>query len=211
MNAVFIFLAAVAGYLLGSVNTSLVVSRFYGIDIRKRGSGNAGMTNVLRSLGKTAALAVLAGDVVKGVMSYIIGLYTAGELGAMAAGAAAVLGHNWPLYFGFKGGKGALTSISVVFMMDWKIGLIILGLFVLIVAASRYVSLGSILGAASFPVLAVVFNKDPVFIAFALFLGLLAILRHHSNIKRLIKGVELRLGEKNETNKNETNENGGKA
>lgn len=194
MSTLLIVVSGVIGYLLGSINTSLVVGRFYGVDVRKHGSGNAGMTNVLRTLGKGAALLVLAGDVLKGVLSCIIGLQLAGDIGVIIGGTLAVFGHNWPVYFGFKGGKGALTSIAAVFMMDWRIGLIILAVFLVLVALTRYVSLGSIIGAAVFPLLALVFNKSTVFIVFALILGLLAIARHHSNISRILKGEESRLG-----------------
>lgn len=195
-----VFLVAVSagiGYLLGSMNSSLIVGKVYGTDIRKHGSGNAGTTNALRVLGKKAALFVLLGDVLKGVLAYLIGYWIGGNNGAMAGGIAAILGHNWPLYFGFKGGKGALTSITVVFLMDAYIGLIILGAFVLVVACTRYVSLGSIVGGILFPLLSVfVFHKGSEFIVFSLILSLLVIIRHHANIKRLFKGTESKLGAK---------------
>jgi glycerol-3-phosphate acyltransferase PlsY len=116
----------------------------------------------------------------------------------MVGGVAAILGHNWPVYFSFKGGKGALTSFTVVMMMDWRIGLILLGVFIIIVAVTRYVSLGSIISAALFPVLSSipVFQKTTVFIVLALLLGLLVIVRHHANISRLVKGTEAKLGAK---------------
>jgi len=196
LEFLLILASGVVGYLLGSINTSILVGKFYEVDVRKHGSGNAGMTNVLRTLGKGAALLVLIGDVLKGVISCLIGLYLAGDIGVMAGGTAAVLGHNWPVYFGFKGGKGALTSITVVFMMDWRIGLIIVGIFIILVALTRYVSLGSIIGAVMFPILAILFNRSTEFVVFALVLGLLAIARHHSNIKRLMNGTESKFGMK---------------
>ena len=197
MNTILlIILSAVIGYLLGSANSSLIVGIFFGVDVRQHGSGNAGMTNVLRTIGKTAALLVLAGDVLKGVLSCLIGSYLAGDIGLIIGGTAAVIGHNWPVYFGFRGGKGALTSIAVVFMMDWKIALIILGIFLITVAATRFVSLGSILGSAAFPIISIIFEKSAVFIAFAAVIGILAIARHHSNIGRLLKGTESKLGVK---------------
>lgn len=197
-------LVAVAGYLLGSANSSLIVGRFYGVDIRQHGSGNAGMTNTLRNLGKTAAMLVTIGDLLKGVIACLIGLYIIGDipgvgkLGVMVGGAAAILGHNWPVYFGFRGGKGILTSLSVVLMMDWRIGLILLGLFIIVVAVTRYVSLGSILGSALFPVVAAipVFSKNMVFIIFAALIGVLAIIRHRTNIGRIFSGTESKLGSK---------------
>lgn len=196
MSIFKLVLAAVIGYLMGSANTSLIVGRFYSIDIRKHGSGNAGATNTLRTLGKSAAAFVGLGDVLKGVISCLIGLYLAGEMGLMVGGLSAVLGHNWPLYFGFKGGKGIFTSFSVVMMMDWKLGLILLGIFVIIVALTRYISLGSILVAALFPVAALVSGKSGEFVIFAAIIGILAVVRHHANIKRLLNGTESKFGSK---------------
>ena len=197
---------AIIGYLLGSANTSLIVGKFYGIDIRKHGSGNAGMTNTLRTLGKLPALLVIFGDILKGVLSCLIGLYVLGwidnigYLGIMTGGIAAIIGHNWPVYFGFKGGKGILTSFAVILMMDWRIGLILFAIFALIVAATRYVSLGSIIASALFPIIAFVckdtFEVTTVFIVFAFIVGFLAVIRHSSNIERLLKGTESKLGSK---------------
>lgn len=194
MSKAYMILSAVLGYLLGSVNTSLIVGKFHGIDIREHGSGNAGLTNVLRTLGKAAALFVLTGDVLKGLISCAIGMYIAGDAGKIIAGTASVIGHNWPLYFGFKGGKGALTSIAVVFVMDWRIGLALIGIFAIVVLLTRYVSLGSIIGAVAFPVIALILRKDALFIVFALLFCTLVVARHHSNIKRLISGTESKLG-----------------
>lgn len=191
-----VIFAGVVGYLLGSANSALIVGKFYGVDIRQHGSGNAGATNALRTLGKKAALFVLIGDLAKGIISYLIGYYLAGGLGALAGGTAAILGHNWPLYFKFKGGKGVLTSLAVVLMMDWRIALIILGIFIVIVALTRYVSLGSIIGAALFPIISLLLNKETKFVVFALAIGLLVIFRHRANIERILKGNESRLGEK---------------
>lgn len=195
---------AVIGYLLGSANSSLIVGKFYGVDIRNMGSGNAGMTNALRSLGKKAAVLVSLGDMLKAVMACLIGHYILGEipgigqLGIMVGGVGAVMGHNWPVYFGFKGGKGILTSFAVILMMDWRIGLLLFGVFAIVVAITRYVSLGSILGAALFPFVAAVplFGKSHIFILFALIVSFLAIIRHRSNIERIFKGTESKLGAK---------------
>lgn len=195
--AILMIVCGVVGYLLGSINTSLVVGKFYGIDVRMHGSGNAGTTNTLRVLGKTAAIMVLAGDILKGIIACIAGgLITGDGSGVMAAGMGAILGHNWPLYFGFKGGKGVLTSAAVVFMMDWKAGLIVLGVFAVLVAVTRYVSLGSIIAAFLFPVVSLLLGRDLLFIVFAAAIALLIIARHRANIVRLVKGTESKLGEK---------------
>lgn len=197
-----VFGVAVIGYLLGSLNSSLIVGKFYHVDVRKHGSGSAGTTNTLRTLGKVAAVLVILGDVLKGIIACLVGLYIVKDvvgndhIGLMAGGVAAIVGHNWPLYFGFKGGKGALTSITVVMMMDWRIGLIVLGIFILTVAISRYVSLGSLFGAIMFPIISWIpfFEKTNTFIVFALIVSFLAILMHRSNIERLFKGTESKLG-----------------
>ncbi len=197
----------IIGYLLGSLNTAIIVGRFYGTDIRKHGSGNAGMTNTLRTLGKTAAIFVIIGDILKGVLSFIIGqilisttpegsMLNLANIGGMAAGISAIAGHNWPVYFGFKGGKGILTSFAVVMMMDWRLGLILLGIFAVIVAITRYVSLGSIIASAAFPVAALIKGNGPIFILFSAILAVLAVLRHSANINRLLKGTESKLGQK---------------
>lgn len=213
MGILIIKLVAVAviGYLLGSLNTSIIVGKLYGTDIRKHGSGNAGMTNTLRTLGKAAALMVIAGDILKGVLSYLIGQLVVSTvpgassldlsgIGGMAAGIAAIAGHNWPVYFGFRGGKGILTSFAVVMMMDWKLGLILLGIFAVIVAVTRYVSLGSIVASAAFPAGAAIKGNGPVFIIFSAVLAILAVARHNANIKRLISGSEAKLGQKKKAN-----------
>jgi glycerol-3-phosphate acyltransferase PlsY len=206
-----VILVLVVGYLLGSINTSIIVGKCYGIDIRKQGSGNAGMTNTLRTLGKSAAVFVILGDILKGVAAYLIGnvvvnpaeagaalnaVTSVAGLGGMVGGIAAIIGHNWPIYFGFKGGKGILTSFSVVMMMDWKLGLMLLGLFIIIVAVTRYVSLGSIVACAAFPVAAFIKGNGPIFTMFAAILGILAITRHNANIKRLLNGTESKIGKK---------------
>lgn len=202
-----IVLVLIIGYLLGSVNTSIIVGKCYGTDIREHGSGNAGMTNTLRTLGKTAAILVIIGDVLKGVVSYIIGncvlntlpttiSFDIAGIGGMVAGISAIAGHNWPIYFGFKGGKGILTSISVILMMDWKLGLILLGIFVVVVAITRYVSLGSIIACIAFPIGAFFKGNGLVFTIFSAILAIIAIARHNKNIERLIKGTESKIGAK---------------
>ena len=206
-----VILVLVIGYLLGSINTSIIVGKCYGIDIRNHGSGNAGMTNTLRTLGKIAAVLVILGDILKGVLAYLIGNLIVDSMaiesifgsqlpiigvGGMAGGIAAIAGHNWPLYFGFKGGKGILTSFSVVMMMDWKLGLMLLGVFLVIVLITRYVSLSSITACVVFPIAAFVKGNGIVFTVFATILALLAISRHRANIIRLINGTESKIGAK---------------
>lgn len=194
---IFLILAVTAGYLLGSLNSSLIVGKFYGIDIRKHGSGNAGTTNALRILGKKAALLVLAGDLMKGVLSYLAGyLITGSAAGGMAAGTAAVFGHVWPVFFGFKGGKGVLTSLAVLLMVDWSIALSVLGIFIIIVAITRYVSLGSIIAAALFPLTSLFLGRDTLVTVVSAIISILIVIMHRTNITRLLNGTESKLGTK---------------
>lgn len=186
-------LVVLVGYALGSINSSLLIGRLYGKDIRQFGSGNAGLTNALRVLGKSAAVLTATGDIIKGVAACAIGTAFLGEIGAIIAGAASVIGHNWPLYFGFRGGKGALTSISVIFYLDWRIGLAVSIVFILMVALNRFVSAGSMAGALFLPVVSVLLGKSTLFIFFSLFLAILVIARHRSNIERILSGQEPKL------------------
>lgn len=192
------------GYLLGSLNTSVIVGKIFGKDIRSLGSRNAGLTNTLRVLGKSAAAVVLAGDVLKGIVACLIGLQLGVYLSSggasdcvslLAAGAGVVIGHNWPVYFGFKGGKGALTALTVLFMIDWVMALICLGLFLAIVAATRYVSLGTICATLLFAVLSFMpfFGKTFYFHIFACLMASIVIFKHRENIQRLLSGTENKL------------------
>ena len=199
-----IFAGLMLGYLVGSLNTAVVVGKIYGKDIRSHGSKNAGLTNALRVLGKSAAVFVLAGDILKGIVACLIGLglgvyVYSGEakdcVSLLAAGAGAVIGHNWPVYFGFKGGKGALTGVAVLFMFDWVIALICLGFFVIVVASTRYVSLGTICAAMLFVVISFlpVFGHTFYFYIFAVVMALIVISKHKENIRRLLSGTENKL------------------
>ncbi|PEJ99973.1 glycerol-3-phosphate 1-O-acyltransferase PlsY [Bacillus wiedmannii] len=199
-----IFAALVFGYLLGSLNTAVIVGKIYGKDIRSHGSKSAGLTNTLRVLGKSAAVFVLAGDILKGVIACYIGLFLSvyfysGEtkdcVSLLAAGAGAVIGHNWPVYFGFKGGKGALTAVAVLFMIDWVMALLCLGFFVIIVALTRYVSLGTICATLLVAVISFipVFENTLYFYIFAFLMAFMVIFRHMENIQRLLLGTENKL------------------
>ncbi len=194
-----LFCSAIA-YLLGSINTSIIVSRLMGKgDIRKSGSGNAGATNTLRVLGKGAAVAVVAGDILKGVIAIAIArvAYSYFEVSGsetMAQYFAAlfvILGHIYPLYFGFKGGKGIMTGATTVFMLDWEIGVIVLLVFIAVFVTTRYVSLGSCISSVMYPLLVYMFHSDDVyFMAISVIVAVLSVYKHKSNIKRLINGTE---------------------
>ena len=197
-----IVICAVIAYLIGSLNTSILVSKFIGKDVRKEGSGNAGATNTLRVFGKGAAAIVVLGDALKGVIAIliarlIVGMFTAAGviiLPVYVAAFCVVLGHNFPIYFGFKGGKGIMTSAAVIFMLDWRIGLIVFVCAIAIMAITRYVSLGSCIACVIFPISVILMHSgDLYFIVLSLAMGALALFMHRANIVRLIKGTESKL------------------
>lgn len=213
LTAVIIF---VVSYLIGSVNSAIIVGKILsGDDIRKYGSGNAGATNALRTYGKIAALYVTLGDCLKSAISCIIAIIAAkllnctGSEGAVLlclAGLGAVIGHNFPLFFGFKGGKGILVSITALMFADWKIALPIFVICIALMAITKYVSLGSVMGAVLFVAAALVFRVDnPIYVVYTVVMAALAIYRHRANIVRLLKGTESKLGQKK---KSEAENNG---
>lgn len=207
-----LIISLIVGYLLGSFNISIIIGKIKGDDIRNHGSGNAGATNSLRTYGKKVAAIVLLGDFLKAVFAVLLGaLISKLFLGADAAstlfckylgGLGAVLGHNFPLYFGFRGGKGIITSVGFIFMIDPMAGAVILAVGVLVIAFSRYVSLGSVCGAVAFPLYVILTNYKsnektaPFYIALSVVMACLAIIKHRTNIKRLISGTESKLGQK---------------
>lgn len=194
METLFFIISALVGYLLGSINSAIIVSRIKGKDIRTVGSGNAGATNILRTFGKGAAGLVFLIDILKGVAAVLVGRMLAGEYGGYIAGFLAVIGHNFPLYFGFKGGKGIVTSLAVMLTISPTEAFSAMVIAVIIIYVTRYVSLGSIVGAATFALLVVLRQHELWLCIFAVATALLAILRHTGNIKRLCNGTERRLG-----------------
>ena len=192
-----ILTAALAGYLLGNLNGSVNISMLVADDdVRKHGSGNAGLTNFFRSYGSWSTLLVMLVDMVKtAVACYAAALimkpYGLFNEGLMIGALAVSVGHDFPLLLGLKGGKGILCGFTVALVIDWRIALFILTIFVIAFAITRYVSLGSVLASAGFSLGFGVLHYDNLFIMIGgIFLGLLAIWMHRSNIKRLIKGTE---------------------
>ena len=197
---------AILAYLIGSVSFSVIFGRvFAGIDVRQQGSKNAGATNTLRTAGKKAAILTLICDILKGVVAVLIG-YVVGNivpnidraLLVQIAGICVVLGHIFPIFFKFKGGKGVATSLGVLLIMNWQIGLICLIFALLIMAFTRIVSIGSILAAVLFPVLTIFIHEHYIvnegsYIIFGVVLAALVIVLHRSNIKRLLEGKENKL------------------
>lgn len=207
----FVLIAAQA-YLLGSISFAIIVTRLTNkTDIRAHGSGNAGMTNVLRTAGKLPAALTLAGDLSKAVVAVLLGRliaqYIAGVdplFGAYIAGFFCIIGHIFPLYFHFKGGKGVLTAAGMVLIIDWRILLVCLAVFLVVLLINRRISLASICAAAALPVIAlfvyllsgasvleIVFNT-----IFSALIGCVIIIMHRDNIRRLLAHTEPKIGQK---------------
>ena len=191
---------ALASYLLGSVNSAVIVSRaFMKKDLRTMGSGNAGTTNALRVMGTGPAAFVFLGDILKGIAAALIGSWM-GKDGEMIAAFVVILGHAYPVFFGFRGGKGILTTAAVLLIFDWRIFLMVLYIFIVVVALSHIVSLGSVTAAALMPVLMLIFHPSPwwyTVVAVVLCGGI--ILLHRKNIVRLVQGTESRSSFKKKT------------
>ena len=189
-------LTVVIGYLLGSIATGVVISkRFAKTDIRTQGSGNAGTTNMLRVLGRKAALLTFIGDMLKGIIAVFIGKWLiGGELGGLLGVVGAVLGHYYPLYFGFKGGKGIATSFGSLLFVFPVEALLAFAVFLVLVALTHYVSVGSIAAAFTLPMLVILTHPEnvPVCIITAC-IGVSVIWRHRANIKRLLSHTESKL------------------
>lgn len=208
--AVYIVMAIIA-YCIGSVNFSVILSKkMAGFDVREKGSGNAGSTNMLRSVGKKAAALTLICDILKGVVAIsiamIIGNIVADmnkELLVQIAGVAVILGHTFPVFFQFKGGKGVATSLGVLLMSNWQIGLICLVFALVLMILTRMVSLGSCAAAVLFPVLTLFMNdnytvltsgkRGSSYFIYSVILAIIVLYNHRSNIKRILNGTENKL------------------
>lgn len=179
------------GYLMGNIPCSYLIGKFYGnIDVRKHGSGNAGATNVLRTVGKKAAFLALVGDVLKGIIPALIGHQLMGIEGAMTASIFAVIGHCYPIFLGFKGGKGVATAGGMIIGTNPLIALALFIYMVAIIYKTKFVSLASITAAMIYP-LVCFFYYDNTRVSLASgFLALLLVFKHRANIKRLFRGQE---------------------
>ena len=191
-----IFLTMLIGYLLGSISTGVLISRVFAkTDIRTQGSGNAGTTNMLRILGRKMALFTFVGDMLKGVIAVFIGKWlVGGDLGGLLGVVGAVLGHYYPLYFGFKGGKGIATSFGSLLFVFPVHALLALAVFIVLVALTHYVSVGSIAAAFVLPLLVVITRFDqPALWIITVCIGASVIWRHRANIARLMSHTESKL------------------
>ena len=191
-------IAGIISYFLGALNFAIIISKYkFGEDIRTYGSGNAGMTNMLRTYGKGAAAFTLLGDIAKAAVSVIIGMLLAGDYGVYIAGIFCVIGHSFPCYYGFKGGKGIVVTYTTIFFINPLILLIILLLFVALVASTKYLSLGSIIVMLLYPIL---LNRlylplhgakeHAVAAIVSVLNALFVVWLHRENIKRLLSGKE---------------------
>ncbi len=205
--ATYIIVAIIA-YAIGSISFSVIISKkMAGFDLREKGSGNAGSTNMLRTVGKRAAALTLLCDVLKGVVAVLIAVLIGKivknvdkALLVQIAGITVVLGHTFPIFFEFKGGKGVATSLGVLLTINWKIGLICLVFALVIMAVTRIVSVGSVGAAILCPILTIFLSTNFIvpaigikYLVFSLILAAFVIINHRENIKRIIAGTENKL------------------
>ena len=194
----------ILSYLIGAIPFGVIVGKLTsGIDVRNHGSGSMGMTNVLRTVGARAGILVFLADMAKGAVAVALaGLIIGPGYGMVAGGVAAVIGHNWPVYVGFRGGRGVTTGFGALLVLSWPVGLISFAIFLLVVSLSRYVSLGSMLGAVTMLVAMipfVVLDVEPfAYLVYGLVIVSLIIFRHRGNIQRLLAGTEPKIGQKTE-------------
>ncbi len=195
-----ILLSLVGGYLLGSISVAIVLTRRKGGDVRDKGSGNAGATNVARVYGIWVGLATLVGDGVKtAVAMLVLGRLLAGEPGMAAAAFGCLLGHCFPVYFGFRGGKAVSVGAAIGLCLDWRLFLILLAVFLILAFSTKRVSVGSMAAAVAFPIGQLILGGFPWY-SFALgcFITVFVIFMHRENLKRLLHGKEpeFKLGKK---------------
>lgn len=198
-------LIGIIAYLIGSISFSVIISKkMAGFDVREKGSKNAGSTNVLRTVGKKAAIITLICDILKGVVAvliaYIVGKFVKDIDRAILVQIAAlcvVIGHTFPIFFKFKGGKGVATSLGIILLLNWQIGLICLVFALILMILTRMVSLGSISAAILFPVLTIFITENYLvegnYIVFGILLAAFVVYNHRANVKRILSGTENKL------------------
>ena len=198
-------IVAIIAYLIGSINFSVILSKkMAGFDVRDKGSGNAGTTNMLRSVGKKAAAITLVCDILKGVVAILLAMLmnkispnSNGALLVQIAGVAVILGHTFPIFFKFKGGKGVATSLGVLIMSNWQIGLICLVFALILIILTQMVSVGSMAAAILYPVLTIFIPQNYIipgnYIIYSIVLAVIIVFNHRENVKRLLSGTENRI------------------
>lgn len=211
----YYIIMGIIAYLIGSINFSILISKKKaGFDIREKGSGNAGTTNMLRSVGKDAAIVTLILDILKGVVTiwlsifYGFMLYKIWNINidyailVQVSGILVIVGHTYPIYFGFKGGKGVATALGILLVTNWHIGIISLVFALVLIIVSRMVSVGAICAAILFPVLTL-FSYESSFIepgnymVFSIIIAIIVCFNHRENIKRIMNGTENKISLKN--------------
>ena len=212
--AAYIIIAIIA-YLVGSINFSIIISkRIAGFDVREKGSGNAGTTNMLRSVGVKAAAITLLCDILKGVVVILIAILIGNIVDGLddallvqLAGIFVIIGHTFPIFFGFKGGKGIATSLGVLLMINWQIGLICVAVALILMVITRMVSVGSIAAAILFPVLVIFIGQNyivPVnnwsYLIFSIIVAVIVLFNHRENLKRIFTGKENKISFKKSSN-----------
>jgi len=181
----------IVGYLFGNIESAYLVGKAKKIDVRHKGSGNLGAANTFRILGTKAGLVVFLGDCVKAAMAALAGLLIAGHNGAVLGGFGAILGHNWPVFLSFKGGKGIAATFGMTLVLAPALAGILALVFLLVVLISRVMSLGSMIGVCLLPVLVAVFMPgDTIFLIGSIVMAVMALIRHRENIIRLINKSE---------------------
>lgn len=202
MNILYTVLSVVIGYLLGSFNGALVIGKVKGVDIRTQGSGNAGATNAVRIMGKKTGYLVFLLDFLKGVIACLACKFLFGDLYAVYAGLFVVLGHVFPLYYGFRGGKGISTILGVILVWDWRIFLIAALWMGVMILVTKIVSISTLSGILLTTILFAVLHTEQwqLIIASAV-LTIITFVKHRENIKRLLNGTENKFGKKKQENK----------
>lgn len=213
----YYIIMGIIAYLIGSINFSILISKKKaGFDIREKGSGNAGTTNMLRSVGKGAAIITLILDILKGVITIWISIFYGFVLYKIwninidyailvqVSGICVILGHTYPIYFGFKGGKGVATALGILLVTNWHIGLICLVFALVLIIISRMVSVGAICAAILFPVLTLFsyessFIEPGNYILFSIIIAVIVCFNHRENIKRIMNGTENKISLKNKS------------
>ncbi len=181
----------IIAYLLGSINLAVIITKFVmKDDVREKGSGNAGATNVARVFGMKFGVVTLLGDVLKTLIATLVGNLLLGDVGITIACIGCLFGHCWPVFFGFKGGKGIAVGAAIIAVTDWRVLIFSLTVFVIVVAITKMISAGSVCAAASFPIALLFFGPIWYKLALAFFAAVMVIFLHRANIKRILNGTE---------------------
>ncbi|MDR2771260.1 MAG: glycerol-3-phosphate 1-O-acyltransferase PlsY [Clostridiales Family XIII bacterium] len=191
INHLLLTACVLLSYFAGTISPAILLGKIYGVDIRNSGSGNAGTTNVLRVIGKKAAVITLLVDVAKGFIVVALAKPFAGGAFAVLCGTAVLCGHIWPLFYEFKGGKGVATALGVILAFDFRMGLMLLILALILILLSLRVSVGALAAAAAFPVFMQVLH--PVYFAPSILMAAIIWIKHRQNIGRICRGEEPRL------------------